>query len=66
MPLFLGVDPPSISNINLLMAAAISSTTPEVSKNAAESETPKDSISVEKAKELWKNITEGGIDLCFL
>lgn len=56
----LDVDPPSLSNINLLMAAAISSPcTPEMDKYTIENETPKEPISVEKATEMWKNINEG-------
>lgn len=57
---FVGVEPPSLSNINLLMAAAISSSLSERNNNTEENETPKDPISVEKAIAMWKNITERG------
>lgn len=49
-----------MSNINLLMAAAISSAWSDADNNEAECETPKPTISVEKAMEMWKSITDEG------
>ena len=57
---YLGAEPPPLSNINLLMAAAISSAWSEVNSNEAECETPKAPISVEKAMEMWRSITDEG------
>jgi hypothetical protein len=57
----LGAEPPPLSNINLLMAAAISSAWSDANNNETECETPKAPISVEKAMEMWKSITDGGI-----
>ena len=57
---YLGVEPPPLSNINLLMAAAISSAWSEVNNSETECETPKAPISVEKAMEMWRNITDEG------
>lgn len=59
---YLGAEPPPLSNINLLMAAAISSAWSEVNSNEAEceTETPKAPISVEKAMEMWRSITGEG------
>lgn len=57
-----GPESPPLSNLNLLMAAAISTAWSEVNNSEDKCETPKVSISLEKAIKMWKNIVNAGMN----